>query len=159
MPTMPPLPDRPLWTNTGAAPTTAAQGSILMGQMHDSVAHLAGVPTSSLLVAVRGAATAGSCTYIQREARFVEFGKLVHFSVNLQWSGHTGTGQLQVSDLLVAPSAAYSYQCLTIGYQDVSTGALTALLLASGQVSIYKDAGVFMCPAAGQMVLGGVYER
>ena len=43
---------------------------------------------------VYGGTTAGAGTYLTQEARYTKIGRLVHCSVYMDWSAHTGTGQM-----------------------------------------------------------------
>ncbi|MCR4297255.1 MAG: right-handed parallel beta-helix repeat-containing protein [Gallionella sp.] len=53
----------------------------------------------------QGVSAAGAGTYTLQIGRFTRIGNTVHFSANLGWSAHTGTGDLQVSGLPYAASA------------------------------------------------------
>jgi hypothetical protein len=55
---------------------------------------------TSLTPTVYGSTVAGSGSYSVRVANQYRVGNLINFSVDVSWSGHTGTGDLMISGLL-----------------------------------------------------------
>lgn len=53
----------------------------------------------------QGTGAAGTGTYTLQLGRFTRIGNLVHFEINLGWSAHTGTTNLQITGLPYAGSA------------------------------------------------------
>ena len=53
-----------------------------------------------------GTSAAGSGTYSQQQGRYTKIGREVSFEVNLNWSAHTGTGNIIVSGLPFTSSGA-----------------------------------------------------
>lgn len=48
------------------------------------------------VASVQSETTPGTCTYIRNFGQYIKSGKVVTFSVELSWNGHTGTGPLSV---------------------------------------------------------------
>lgn len=48
---------------------------------------------------VQGTTTAGAGTYSAQVGRYTKVGRVVHFSLYIDWTAHTGTGNLRVSGL------------------------------------------------------------
>lgn len=48
---------------------------------------------------VSGSTSAGVGSYSVREGSYYRIGKMVHFSLQLSWTGHTGTGDLRIGNL------------------------------------------------------------
>jgi hypothetical protein len=53
---------------------------------------------------VEGTSTAGTATYTLRTGKYTKVGNLVYISIELQWSGGTGTGSLKLTGLPFAPT-------------------------------------------------------
>lgn len=63
---------------------------------------------------VTGSTTTGTGTYSTRIGNYVRVGRLVFITISLQWTAHTGTGQLQVEGLpFVAAGSHYNALSLT----------------------------------------------
>lgn len=69
----------------------------------------------------RGTATAGSGTYSSQTGKYTRVGSVVHYSLYMGWSAHTGTGNLQVIGLPYN-SAAF-FQCAGGVYYNGFTAA------------------------------------
>ena len=46
-----------------------------------------------------GTTTAGTCTYVTRTGSYTKVGRLVYYQMELFYTGHTGTGNLQITGL------------------------------------------------------------
>jgi len=82
-----------------------------------------------------GTSAAGVGTYTQQAGRYTKVGNKVHFTINLAWNAHTGTGNLILSGLpFNVPAGAQYYHALGVYY--------SALAVGSGlQLAAYTDAG------------------
>lgn len=48
------------------------------------------------VASVQSESTPGTCTYIRNTGQYIKSGRVVTFSIELSWNGHTGTGPLSV---------------------------------------------------------------
>jgi hypothetical protein len=84
-----------------------------------------------------GSSTAGTGTYNTQIGNYTKVGRAVFFQISLDWSAHTGTGNLRVGGLPFTTSAAvYS---VTVGFVDSLTltgGNVLILQTASGTSNI-----------------------
>ena len=78
---------------------------------------------------IEGSATAGTATYAGQVGRYTRIGRMVFCQIRLNWSGGTGTGNLQIGGLPFTSSSAGSYGGAAIGW--LSDVALTASNVAS----------------------------
>jgi hypothetical protein len=78
---------------------------------------------------VRGSTSAGTGTYTTQFGRYTKVGRLVTVTVQLVWTAHTGTGNLQFASLpFVSANEAGNYNGITIGYQsNIASTASTVL--------------------------------
>jgi parallel beta-helix repeat protein len=123
---------------------------------------------STFTPVVQGQTTAGTCTYALQAGTYVRVGALCTFSIQVQWSGHTGTGNINISGLPFVPDGAIQGQPISWTISSIPIGAgyipqfwvngfgssiiLSSLLnQASG-----TDTG-FPLPASGSMRLQGSY--
>jgi hypothetical protein len=82
---------------------------------------------------VVGSTSAGVATYTIRTGRYVKIGKLIFISVRLGWSAHTGTGNLQISNLPFV-SAQDNYYALTVAFNDgltIPAGSILNMQIAN----------------------------
>jgi hypothetical protein len=70
-----------------------------------------------------GATTAGTGTYSTQVGTYTKVGRAVSFQIDIGWSAHTGTGDMQVSGLPFTSSPAIN-TAVTVGF--ASNVALTA---------------------------------
>ena len=115
------------------------------------------------LPVVAGGSTAGTCTYSFRMGSYLRVGNVVHFSMSVGWTGHTGIGQITVS-LPVAPSTDVNFSPVSLVVENVDYSAgLTpcALVNASGgfmavyqQVVGGRPSAVGLSPASGLYISG-----
>jgi hypothetical protein len=81
---------------------------------------------------VIGSTTAGTATYGAQSARYTKIGRAVQFELFLNWSGGTGTGDLQISGLPFTPASSNTFPACVIGY--VNNLTLTALNIAIANI-------------------------
>ena len=55
---------------------------------------------------VRGTSTAGTATYASQLGTYVRNGNLINFQIILDWTGHTGTGNIEITGFPVAALSA-----------------------------------------------------
>lgn len=115
------------------------------------------------LPVVAGGTTAGTCTYSFRMGSYLRVGNVVHFSMSVGWTGHTGTGQITVS-LPVAPSTDVNFSPVSLVAENVgysAGGTPCALVNASGGfMAVYQQSvggppsAVGLSPASGLYISG-----
>jgi hypothetical protein len=76
-----------------------------------------------------GTSTAGTGTYVTQLGRYTRVGRVVHVQVQLRWSAHTGTGDMNVNGLPFTSANVIQSQ-MAVGSYDV---ALTALNILSAR--------------------------
>lgn len=87
---------------------------------------------------VYGSVTPGSTTYPTRQGRYVKIGNIVYFTINIEWTAHTGSGNMLVGGLPDVtentPVSASIYHA-NLSYPAGST-VNARLELGSGSVSV-----------------------
>lgn len=78
---------------------------------------------------VVGTSTAGTATYALRDGRYTKIGNIVYFSARLAWSGHTGTGNMNISGLPYTSGNTY-YACSYSFRDGLTLPASTDLLIS-----------------------------
>lgn len=117
---------------------------------------------------VSGSSSAGTTTYTKRWGSYTKIGKRVFFTIALSWSGHTGTGDLQITNLpFAANSASENYTPITVFNNNVATtaGTITGALILPTQsiIQVYSmptgggGSGLVGMDAAGDLYLSGHY--
>jgi hypothetical protein len=82
---------------------------------------------------VFGTTTAGTATYSQNSGTYVKIGKLVQFSLYVEWTAGTGTGSMRVGNLPFTVSNENTFPAVTIGYCTLLS--LSALNIATAYCS------------------------
>lgn len=87
-------------------------------------------------IVISGSSTAGTGTYTSRSARYVKVGALVTVFGFINWSAHTGTGNMRIGGLpFTTNSQAEAYSAAALGYFD-------SIALTAGAVpSAYAEPG------------------
>ncbi len=112
-----------------------------------------------------GATTAGAATYSVQQGFNTKIGKLISFSIQLAWTGHTGTGQLLVSlpENVNASEVTFRAASLISDGLSLAAGAQAQALVSkdNNRLQIYTtNAGVlasFSVPASGTLYISGEY--
>jgi hypothetical protein len=86
----------------------------------------------SFTPAIRGTTTAGTGTYVAQNGTYVKNGNIVTFQLLVDWSAHTGTGDIEITGF---PYAAINAEPTPVGW--VWANGLTI----TGQAAIYIPAG------------------
>ncbi len=117
---------------------------------------------------ISGTSTAGVGTYSAQFGRYVKIGSRVILSINLTWSAHTGTGNLQIVGLPFAAINFTNYSYTFSTYRAniaLSAGHTMQALLGFGgttiQLTQIADTGVattIPMDTAGQILISGHYE-
>ena len=98
---------------------------------------------------VSGTTTAGTATYSNRIGRYTKIGNTVTVSVYMAWSGHTGTGNMSLTDLpFTVVNVTNYFPSAALGY--VQNIALTALNIATA-IANYNSTNlsVYQYPTGG----------
>lgn len=80
--------------------------------------------------AIRGSSTAGTATYSQQNGIYTKIGRMVQFEIYVNWSGGTGTGNLQISGLPFTSANSNTFSSASISYFN------NIALAASGNVPL-----------------------
>ncbi len=89
-----------------------------------------------------GNTTAGTATYTVRTGSYQRIGKIVYFTINLAYSGHTGTGAPVINSLPFTPASGVSLSSVNIQTNGFATGTIDKTLQAyiePSVVGIYFD--------------------
>jgi hypothetical protein len=87
----------------------------------------------STSIAIAGSTSAGTATYAIAAGEYTKIGRLVNVTGRLQWSGHTGTGDMRIVGLpFTSASISNIIPAVTFGY--VEGIALTASNFLTGFV-------------------------
>ena len=81
---------------------------------------------------ITGSSTNPSVTYAQQRARYTKIGRLVTFNFDVSATLSGGSGALRISSLPFT-SGAPTWTAVTIAYYNLSTGSITATMLAGGE--------------------------
>lgn len=88
----------------------------------------------------RGATTTGTATYTVQKGKYQRIGNRVQFQISLQWSGHTGSGQLRVMGLPFLSPAGNSFVPATIYLSDFPyTAGYLPRAYFGGGTEVYFD--------------------
>ena len=113
-----------------------------------------------------GGSTAGTCTYTGQTASYTKIGNCVYFRVDVIWTGHDGTGALNITGLPFTPASNYNvspnvrFNSTTLGANKYLGGHLILTTPAiSIQLNTIGGAVPSDCPitAAGDLRVAGFY--
>jgi hypothetical protein len=101
------------------------------------------VPTTSFTPTIIGTGTAGVGTYTLQTGTYSRIGNMVTFCINLGWSAHTGTGNMQVAGLPIAAAAVPSVTPCAVYQSGLTVGAglqFAAQVVGSGtNIVLYSN--------------------
>ena len=117
---------------------------------------------------IAGSTSAGTATYAVQDGKFTRIGNRVFFELNLDWSGHTGTGNMRVAGLPypingAVPGAA----TMSSNGLPPAAGNLFAVYIPQGGVSYLEmrtvgqssgTVAAYAMQAAGVLVVSGHYS-
>lgn len=89
---------------------------------------------------VIGTSTAGTGTYSRQIGRYTRIGNRVLFNIALEWSAHTGSGDMQVDGLpFTSNSTTGNFHAATAFYSNITLTAGNVLILGIGNNSTKID--------------------
>jgi hypothetical protein len=68
-----------------------------------------------------GTTSAGTATYSQQIGRYTKIGRQVTLTLRINYTGHTGTGNMQISGIPFATGSAGTYQISPFDHDAIST--------------------------------------
>lgn len=81
------------------------------------------LPTDTWLPVVTGVASSGTCTYVIQTGNWTRAYNRIFFDIQVQWTGHTGTGAIRVS----LPFPVIQYAAFAVRSDGLAAGAITAI--------------------------------
>ncbi len=93
--------------------------------------------TGTFVPSVSGTAVAGSATYAIQEARYTRIGNVVFFAISVQWSGHTGSGDIRISGLPYSVAGTNLRYAAPVAYSSYVVGAGLELVASVNQNYVY----------------------
>jgi hypothetical protein len=122
---------------------------------------LAGFTEGDFKPSIVGGTTAGAATYTGQVARYSKLGRLVFITGSLQWSGHTGTGNMFISPVPFAVDPAMAGTPIFLVYVSATAGLQTStgFIDSAGRISIQTVGGTApqAVQAAGDIRFCGAY--
>jgi hypothetical protein len=115
---------------------------------------------------LEGTATAGTGTYSTQLGMYTKIGNVVHFKVSLNWSAHTGTGDMVIKGLpyTTANDSQITIAALRAGNIAYTAGASLAGQIQPNDTIIYPVTSVTLSAAAtipmdtsGDFNVSGIY--
>jgi hypothetical protein len=106
---------------------------------------------------VAGMTTAGTCTYVNQTGAWEREGRLLYFNLDVDWSGHTGTGQMSITGLPFN-CVASPYGGALPGYSTIGFTGWASGLIVNGEtrIRVYDNPSVLTLPAVGAIGFSGV---
>ena len=96
---------------------------------------------------VIGTSSVGTGTYQQQLGVYTKIGRQVFFTIYLEWSAHTGTGNINVRGLPFTAAASTYIQLFTIAASTITT--VSSTILACYATSNTADIAPFTFPIGG----------
>jgi hypothetical protein len=91
---------------------------------------LGGVRTT-FVPTLAGTTIAGAGTYTAQTGEYVRIGNVVFFNINLAWTAHTGTGNMKITGLPIAPVAGAINIPVTFFWRNIVLLAVGNKLVAT----------------------------
>lgn len=121
------------------------------------------VESGTFTATVSGTTTAGSATYQVRTGRYTKIGNVVNFQIILQWSGHTGAGNMVISGLPFTSSSGAENAVLSPyfdGLSFVEGGSLYPIIITNQNIITMRtcspNAGPAYVPMAGNATVNSL---
>lgn len=90
---------------------------------------------STFTPTVQGSTTAGTCTYTVQSGKYQRIGNVITFQLNVGWSGHTGTGNIEIKGLpFTAINEFFALSALPNGITLPTGRVLSAAILGAADV-------------------------
>lgn len=151
----------PNWTTTGTPYVSGisfdAGSNVLMNF----------IDTTNFTPVIAGSTSAGTATYAEQSGKYTRFGNWLFYNINLQWSSHTGTGNMLVTGFPTVFAAAQSFYPAVCMMQNVAFPMGTNWVVVDGvnnttqaEVVASIDSGAFTqvsMSAAGSLHVSGFY--
>lgn len=81
------------------------------------------LPADTWLPVVTGVASAGTCTYVIQTGNWTRAYNRIFFDIQVQWTGHTGTGAIRVS----LPFPVIQFAAFAVRSDGLAAGSITAI--------------------------------
>ena len=121
--------------------------------------------TGTFTPVVSGSTTAGTGTYTTQLGRYTRIGNRVFYTVNIVWSGHTGTGTLRISLPLTSNAIASNNPISSILSSGLTfTNTPVGITPTASSLILVREnkPGAAMADipiqATGTVIISGVYE-
>jgi len=98
----------------------------------DSNAFVSFPSTTIFLPTIFGSTSAGTATYVEQAGRYQVVGNWVIININLQWTGHTGTGNMMVGNFPFTFAASQSFYPSVCMMQNITFPASTSWVVVNG---------------------------
>jgi len=102
---------------------TAGEGIIFNNANAATLFHYESINTWTPVI--EGSTVAGTATYAVQHGRYMRIGRMVWFTCNLEWTVHTGTGNMLVTGLPYIFAAASSFYPNPTIMEDIALPAST----------------------------------
>jgi hypothetical protein len=131
-----------------------------------SVDNLTAGKQGTFTPAIEGTGTAGVGTYSVQLGVYTKIGNVVHFKISIDWSAHTGAGDIKITGLphVTANDAQITIAALRAGGIAYTAGASLAGQIQPNDTIIYPVTSVSLAPAAtipmsasGNLNVSGIY--
>jgi hypothetical protein len=126
--------------------------------------------TGTFTPVVRGTTVVGTGTYSIQYGAYTKIGNIVYFNIQLDWSAHTGTGNMRLGVLpFASKNVSNNLSAVTVGYvNNMTFGAsntISAYLLENSTTIILNSVPVgggataaLPIDTAARIVVSGFYE-
>lgn len=150
-------------------PSTAGKGMDFSAQPHAAgytTKLLADYEQGTFTPALEGTSTAGIGTYTTQLGMYTKIGNVVHFKISLNWSAHTGTGDMKIVGLpyTTANDSQITIAALRAGNIAYTAGASLAGQIQPNDTIIYPVMSIALAAAAtipmdtsGDFNVSGIY--
>lgn len=121
---------------TGADPTfsTTSASQFNSIQFHNANAGILSIyeDITAFTPVIAGSTAAGVGTYITQHGRYFRIGNFVHVEINIEWTAHTGTGDMLITGFPYVFAAATSIYPAPCVLQDIAFPVNTVWVCADG---------------------------
>lgn len=109
-----------------------------------------------------GTTTAGTATYSVQTGRYTKVGRLVYFTMQTAYTGHTGTGNMQVSGLPFTSAVDSPVSCnpssLTFSNDLIASVAASSAAIVFFTYATNASAALLPIDTAANIVIAGCYS-
>jgi len=156
-----PTPNSDLRTFVNSELAKIQQATDTFFKMLGDLNMLAGSQEGDFLLSIKGSTAAGAGTYTTRYGRYLKLGRLVIFAARVDWSAHTGTGDMVVTGLPFTLSASIRSQIQLLSLNGGTVPATDVALTQTNNVDITIATANFAATRAmgspGALILTGSY--